>query len=83
MPSSRSTAIPTSSLPRRSRATIPTCGSSRTPPRRARENITAPWYNEWDRFTQQQIQNTLLRQIKPLEALQASAKKARELKKAG
>lgn len=48
---------------------------------RARENISAPWYNEWDRFTQQQIQNTLLRQIKPLDALTASAKKARDLKK--
>lgn len=50
---------------------------------RARENIAAPWYNEWDRFTQQQIQNTLLRRIKPLEALTASANKARELKKQG
>ena len=39
----------------------------------SRENITATWYNEWDRFTQQQIQNTLLRQIKPQEALAASA----------
>ena len=50
---------------------------------KARDNIKAPWYNEWDRFTQQQIQNTLLRKVKPLEALQASAKKAQELKKAG
>ena len=48
---------------------------------RARENISAPWYNEWDRFTQQQIQNTLLRRIKPQDALVASANKARELKK--
>ena len=48
---------------------------------RARENISAPWYNDWDRFTQQQIQNTLLRRIKPQEALTASANKARELKK--
>lgn len=47
----------------------------------ARENIKAPWYNEWDRFTQQQIQNALLRQIKPQQALEASAKKAQELKK--
>lgn len=50
---------------------------------RARENISAPWYNEWDRFTQQQIQNTLLRRIKPQEALTASANKARDLKKQG
>jgi multiple sugar transport system substrate-binding protein len=50
---------------------------------RARENIAATWYSEWDRFTQQQIQNTLLRQIKPQDALAASAKKAQELKKAG
>ena len=48
---------------------------------RARENISAPWYNEWDRFTQQQIQNTLLRRIKPQDALVASANKARDLKK--
>jgi len=50
---------------------------------RARENINAPWYSEWDRFTQQQIQNTLLRRVRPLDALAASAKKAQELKKAG
>jgi multiple sugar transport system substrate-binding protein len=49
---------------------------------RARENIKAPWYSEWDRFTQQQVQNTLLRRIKPADALTASAKKAQELKKA-
>ena len=30
---------------------------------------------------QQQIQNVLLRQIKPAEAMAASAKKARDLKK--
>lgn len=50
---------------------------------RARENIGVTWYSEWDRFTQQQIQNTLLRQIKPQDALMASARKAQELKKAG
>jgi multiple sugar transport system substrate-binding protein len=50
---------------------------------RARDNIGATWYSEWDRFTQQQIQNTLLRRIKPLEALKLSAQKARELKKSG
>jgi ABC-type glycerol-3-phosphate transport system substrate-binding protein len=49
---------------------------------RARDNIAATWYSEWDRFTQQQIQNTLLRQIKPQDALAASAKKAQDLKKA-
>ena len=48
---------------------------------RARENIKAPWYNEWDRFTQQQIQNALLRQVTPKEALMASADQARGLKK--
>lgn len=47
---------------------------------RARENIKAPWYNEWDRFTQQQIQTALLRQVTPKEALGASAERARELK---
>ena len=46
-----------------------------------RENVLTTWYAEWDRFTQQQIQNVLLRQIKPLDALTASAKKAQELKK--
>ena len=50
---------------------------------RARENITATWYSEWDRFTQQQIQSALLRQVKPAEALAASAKKAQDLKKTG
>ena len=46
-----------------------------------RENVLTTWYAEWDRFMQQQIQNVLLRQIKPAEAMAASAKKARELKK--
>ena len=49
----------------------------------ARENISAPWYSDWDRYTQQQIQNVLLGQTKPQEALMASAQKARELKKSG
>jgi multiple sugar transport system substrate-binding protein len=48
---------------------------------RARENIGAPWYSDWDRFTQQQVQSVLLRQIKPQQALEASAQKARDLKK--
>lgn len=47
----------------------------------ARENIKAPWYLEWDRFTQQQIQTVLLKKISPYEALAASAKKARDLQK--
>ena len=55
--------------------------SSRFGTARARENIGAPWYNDWDRFTQQQIQNALLRRIKPHEALVASANKAQDLKK--
>ncbi len=46
-----------------------------------RENISSPWYSEWDRFTQEQIQNVLLGQTKPIEALQASAAKASALKK--
>lgn len=46
-----------------------------------RENVLTTWYAEWDRFTQQQIQNVLLRQIKPADAMAASAKKAQELKK--
>ncbi|MGH7118234.1 MAG: hypothetical protein ACREFP_04465, partial [Acetobacteraceae bacterium] len=48
---------------------------------RARENITATWYAEWDRFTQQRIQEALLRQTTPHAALEASAKKAQELKR--
>jgi multiple sugar transport system substrate-binding protein len=48
---------------------------------RARENINTTWYFEWDRYTQTQIQNVLLRQIKPEAALAASAKKALDLKK--
>jgi multiple sugar transport system substrate-binding protein len=50
---------------------------------RARENIAAPWYSDWDTFTQQQIQMVLLRQIEPKKALEASAAKARQLKKEG
>jgi multiple sugar transport system substrate-binding protein len=48
---------------------------------RARQNITATWYNEWDRFTQQQIQNALVKKLSPRDALTASANKARDLKK--
>lgn len=48
---------------------------------RSRENINTTWYFEWDRYTQTQIQNMLLRQIKPRDALANSAKKARDLKK--
>jgi multiple sugar transport system substrate-binding protein len=48
-----------------------------------RDNIASPWYSEWDRFTQEQIQNVLLGQAKPQAALQASADKARALKKQG
>ena len=48
---------------------------------RARQNITAPWFNEWDRFTQQQLQNALMKTASPRDALMASANKARELKK--
>lgn len=46
-----------------------------------RENIASPWYSDWDRFTQEQIQNVLLGQTKPIDALQASAAKASALKK--
>ena len=80
--SSRSTTIPTLSRHRSKagydRDVLQAAGRRGA----SRENITAPWYNDWDRFTQQQIQNTLLRQIKPADALAASAKKARDLKKA-
>ena len=48
---------------------------------RARTNIKAPWYNDWDRFMQQQIQNALLRKGSPRDALVGGAAKARELKK--
>jgi multiple sugar transport system substrate-binding protein len=47
----------------------------------SRTNVKAPWYNEWDRFTQQQIQNALIKKASPRDALTASANKARELKK--
>ena len=49
----------------------------------ARDNIGASWYAEWDRFTQEQIQNVLLQNTRPMQALQASADKARTLKKNG
>jgi hypothetical protein len=48
---------------------------------RSRTNIKAPWYNEWDRFTQQQVQNALLRKATPRDALTASANRARDLRK--
>ena len=48
---------------------------------RARTNIKAPWYNEWDRYMQQQLQTALLKKSSPRDALTASANKARELKK--
>jgi len=48
---------------------------------RSRQNIKATWYNEWDRYTQQQIQNALLKRLTPREALANSAKKAQDLKK--
>ena len=48
---------------------------------RTRENIGTTWYSEWDRFTQQQIQAVLMRQITPIAALTASAQKAQQLKK--
>jgi multiple sugar transport system substrate-binding protein len=48
---------------------------------RTRENIGTTWYSEWDRFTQQQIQAVLMRQITPIVALTASAQKAQQLKK--
>ena len=48
-----------------------------------RENIATSWYSDWDRFTQQQIQNVLLGETKPEAALEASAAKARALKKQG
>ena len=47
----------------------------------ARENIKAPWYNEWDRYTQQQVQEALLKRIDPRKALENSATRARDLKR--
>jgi multiple sugar transport system substrate-binding protein len=46
-----------------------------------RENIGTTWYSEWDRFTQQQVQQVLMQQIKPIDALNASARKAHQLKR--
>lgn len=37
--------------------------------------------NDWDRFTQQQVQDALLKKITPREALTNSANKASQLKK--
>jgi hypothetical protein len=48
---------------------------------RSRTNIKAPWYNEWDRYTQQQVQNALIKKGSARDALTASANKARELRK--
>jgi len=48
---------------------------------RARTNIKAPWYNDWDRYTQQQVQNALVKKMSPRDALLASANKARDLHK--
>ncbi len=46
-----------------------------------RENIKAPWYNEWDRYTQQQVQEALLKRIDPRKALENWATRARDLKR--
>jgi multiple sugar transport system substrate-binding protein len=48
---------------------------------RTRQNIKEPWYNDWDRYTQQQVQEALLRKITPREALANSARKTDELRK--
>ena len=79
--SSRSNRIRTSSPRRKRRATTSISSGSKLATAQIRENILTTWYAEWDRFTQQQIQNVLLRQIKPAEAMAASAKKAQDLKK--
>jgi len=52
-----------------------------SPISRASHPQTQAWYNEWDRYMQQQIQTALLKKSSPRDALTASANKARELKK--
>ena len=48
---------------------------------KARENIKAPWYSQWDSFNQARLQEALLKKTKARDALAASAKKAEELMK--
>lgn len=48
---------------------------------KARENIKAPWFSEWDSFNQARLQEALLKKTKPRDALAASAKKAEDLRK--
>lgn len=48
---------------------------------RARQALSAPWFYDWDRFNLQQLQEALLGQKSPRQALTDSANKARALKK--
>jgi multiple sugar transport system substrate-binding protein len=50
------------------------------PNARPREGVTAPWYSEWDLHHQAMLQEAILQNITPEEALAESGKKARELK---
>lgn len=50
------------------------------PNARLREGVTAPWYTEWDLHHQSMLQEAVLQNVTPEEALSESAKKARELK---
>lgn len=47
-----------------------------------RQGLKTTWYAQWDAFFQQSIQDVIALKTSPADALKASAKKARDLKKA-
>jgi hypothetical protein len=47
---------------------------------RSRKGVKAPWFPEWDDFTQGKIQEAILGQIEPEAALVESSDKWNELK---
>lgn len=47
---------------------------------RTHEAREVPWFQEWEHFSQREIQRVLLRQVSPREALQAMADKFYELR---
>jgi multiple sugar transport system substrate-binding protein len=48
---------------------------------RIRQGLNEKWFAEWEVFNQQQIQNAILKQISPKDALAESARKLDEIKK--
>ena len=47
---------------------------------RARENIRAPWFPDFNQYYQPEIQKVLIRQLSPRDGLARIAKRCRELK---